>query len=323
LAVALNVTSVNATESTYFSAFPSGLAVPDSSSLNPQPGRAIPNVVLVGIGAGGAVSIFNKFGHADCIVDVLGYFHPTDGGGLEPLVPDRLLDTRVGIGAPAGRVGAGRVVELQVSGRGGVPDSGVDAVVLNLTSVMPSSAGFLTSWPTGQPQPYVSNVNYESGNVIPNLVLCKLGAGGKVSIYVSDGDVDLIADVVGCFTPSGVRHRAVSPTRLLDTRTGLGAPLGPLGVGGEVVLQVGGHGGVPAAARAVVINVTATNATSGTFITSYPNGSERPNASSLNVRAGRTTANLVLAKLGPDGAVRLYNESGSVDVLADVTGYFV
>ena len=95
LSVALNVTSVNASEGTYFSAFPTGLGVPASSSLNPQPGRAIPNMVLVGIGAGGAVSIFNKFGQADCIVDVLGYFHPSDGFGLEPLVPDRLLDTRV------------------------------------------------------------------------------------------------------------------------------------------------------------------------------------------------------------------------------------
>ena len=117
LSVALNVTSVNATTGTYFSAFPTGLAVPDSSSLNPQPGRAIPNMVIVGLGAGGAISIFNKAGQADCIIDVLGYFHPTDGCGLEPLVPDRLLDTRVGIGAPAGRVGAGGIVELQVTAR--------------------------------------------------------------------------------------------------------------------------------------------------------------------------------------------------------------
>ncbi len=322
LSVALNVTSVNATESTYFSAFPAGLPVPSSSSLNPQPGRAIPNMVLVGIGAGGMVSIFNKFGQADCIVDVLGYFHPSDGCGLEPLVPERLLDTRVGLGAPAGRVGAGGVVELQVAGVGGVPATGCDAVVLNLTAVMPSSAGFLTSWPTGQPQPYISNVNYEPGRVIPNLMVCKLGAGGKLSIYVSDGDVDLIADVVGCFTAGGVRHSAVAPDRLLDTRTGVGAAAAAVGPGGEVSLQVAGLGGVPAGAQAVVLNVTATNATADTFITSYPSGSGRPNASSLNVSAGRTTANLVLAKLGPDGAVRLFNESGTVDLLADVTGFF-
>jgi hypothetical protein len=72
-----------------------------------------------------------------------------------------------------------------------------------------------------------------------------------------------------------------------------------------------------------VLNVTATNATANTSITSYPSGSGRPNASSLNVTAGQTTANLVLAKLGPDGAVRLFNENGAVDLLADVTGYFV
>ena len=109
---------------------------------------------------------------------------------------------------------------------------------------------------------------------------------------------------------------------MLDTRTGVGAPVAPLGAGGELSLQVVGHGGVPASAQAVVLNVTATNATSDTYITSYPSGSARPNASSLNVTAGRTTANLVLAKLGADGAVRLFNERGAVDVLADVTGYF-
>jgi hypothetical protein len=322
LSVALNVTSINATEATYFASFPAGLSVPDSSSLNPQPGRAIPNMVLVGIGAGGAVSVFNKAGQADCIVDVLGYFHPTEGCGLEPLVPERLLDTRVGLGVPAGRVGAGGVVELQVTGRGGVPETGVDAVVLNLTSVMPSSAGFLTSWPTGQPQPNISNVNYETGRVIPNLVVCKVGTGGRVSIFVSNGDVDLIADVVGCFTAAGVTHVPLPPMRLLDTRSGLGAPLGALGVGGEIALRVVDRGGVPASARAVVLNVTATNATADTFITTYPSGSSRPNASSLNVGAGRTTANLVLAKVGADGAVRLYNENGTVDLLADVAGYF-
>ena len=43
--------------------------------------------------------------------------------------------------------------------------------------------------------------------------------------------------------------------------------------------QVAGNGGVPAEAQAVVLNVTATNATASTYITSYPSGSGRPNAS--------------------------------------------
>ena len=68
-------------------------------------------------------------------------------------------------------------------------------------------------------------------------------------------------------------HTPVPPHRLLDTRTGLGAPLAPLGAGGEIGLTVVGSAGVPTSARAVVLNVTATNATADTFITSYPSGS--------------------------------------------------
>ncbi len=323
LAVALNITSTNATDATYFSAFPSGTPVPSSSSLNPQPGRAIPNMAIVGLGGDGGVDIFNRFGLADCIVDVLGYFQPAGGFGLEPLVPERLLDTRVGLGAPAGRVTGGAVVDLQVAGRGGVPAAGADAVVLNVTAVMPSLPGFVTVWPTAQPQPYISNVNYEVGMVIPNLVVCKLGAGGTVSLFVSDGDVDLVADVVGCFTDTGGGLlAALAPHRILDTRTGLGSPLAPVGGGGELVVPVLGAGGVPASARAVVLNLTGTNATSDTYVTSYPSGSARPNASTLNVSAGRTTANLVIVKVGGDGAIRLFNERGTIDLLADVTGYF-
>jgi uncharacterized protein (DUF1501 family) len=323
VAVALNVTSVNATTDSYFTAFPTGLSLPPSSSLNPQPGRAIPNMVVTGIGVGGAISVFNKFGAADCIVDVLGYFAPAGGFGFEPLVPDRLLDTRLGIGAPLARVTAGSVVDLQVTGRGGVPDAGVDAVVLNLTAVQPSVAGFVTTWPTGEAQPYISNVNFEPGRVIPNLVMCKVGAGGKVSVFASDGDVDLIADVVGYFGASGARHSPTAPGRVLDTRSGIGAPLAPVGPNGEITVGMIGQSGVPATARAVVLNVTATNATSDTYISSYPAGASRPNASSLNVGAGRTAANLVVAKLGADGGVTLYNERGAIDLIADITGYFV
>ena len=142
---------------------------------------------------------------------------------------------------------------------------------------MPSSAGFLTCWPTGQSQPYISNVNYEPGRVIPNLVLCKVGAGGKVSIYVSDGDVDLIADVVGCFTGGGVRHSAGARRSVCSTLARASARRSPRSAPvARSCLQVVGHGGVPASAQAVVLNVTATNATADTYITSYPSGSATP-----------------------------------------------
>ena len=72
-----------------------------------------------------------------------------------------------------------------------------------------------------------------------------------------------------------------------------------------------------------MLNVTATGATQETFVTVYPDGVRRPDASSLNVGHGATIANLVIAKVGADRKVRLYNDAGGLDLIADVTGYFI
>src|SRR4051794_34816927 len=78
------------------------------------------------------------------------------GVGYVPLAPSRLLDTRSGIGAPKGLVAAAGLVQLQVTGRGGVPASGVSAVVLNVTATQAAGAGFVTVYPTGASKPTAS-----------------------------------------------------------------------------------------------------------------------------------------------------------------------
>ncbi len=323
VAVAVNVTSVNPTEPGFFSVFPSHVASTGSSSLNPWPGRAVPNMAIVGVGPDGRIGVFNASGTTDCIVDVMGYVRAGPGAGLLPLVPHRLLDTRIGRGAPRARLRGGQPIDLLVGGAGGVPRDGVDAVVLNVAALRPSVPGYLSVWPTGTALPDISNLNYEPGRNVPNLVLCKLGVGGAVSLVASDGDVDVIADVVGCFSSGGANVVPVAPSRLLDTRHGIGARKGPVGAAGEIDVAVVGVGGVDPAAKAVVLNVTATGATEETFVTAYPSGVERPDASSLNVTKGGTIANLVVAKVGAGGSVRLFNHAGGVDLIADVTGYFI
>ena len=323
LAVAVNVTSVDATNHGFFSVFPSNAPVTNSSSLNPRPGRPVPNMAIVGVGPDGRIGVYNAFGTANCVVDVMGYVRKEPSTRLKALVPDRVLDTRSGIGAPARRLRAGGVIDLVVAGRGGVPATGCDSVVLNVAAVNPNGAGYVSVWPSGTPRPVISNLNYDAGRNVPNLVVCKLGAGGAVSLYASGGDLDLIADVVGCFTADGAGLIAVTPTRLLDTRSGLGARKGVVRAGSEIGLGVTGVGGVARAAKAVILNVTATDSTSGTYVTVYPNGVGRPNSSSLNVAAGDTIANLVIAKVGTNGKVRLYNHTGAVNLVADVTGYCI
>lgn len=117
----------------------------------------------------------------------------------------------------------------------------------------------------------------------------------------------------------------IAPTRVLDTRSGLGTThAGPVGAGQTLTTALAGHGGLPAAANisAVVVNLTATAPTSGTYLTAYPADVTRPTVSSINVTTGLTAANLVTLPLHANGSVSVYNSSGSVQVLIDVLGYY-
>lgn len=115
----------------------------------------------------------------------------------------------------------------------------------------------------------------------------------------------------------------LTPARLLDTRTGIGAPSRALGDGATLAVRVAGRGGVPASgASAVVLNVTAVRPTEGTFVTVFPGGGALPNVSNLNPEAGSIVANMVTVGLGSDGTVAAYNDAGSTHLLFDVVGYY-
>jgi uncharacterized protein (DUF1501 family) len=322
-AVVANVTAVDVTEPTFLTVCPGLAARPETSNLNPTPGRATPNLVVMGIGADGTIDVHNSVGETNCIVDVFGYFSSDHGDQLSSLEPSRLLDTRSGVGAPPGQVARRQRVDLQVTGRGGVPNSGVSAVVLNVTVDQPASDGFLSVGPAGEAIPETSNLNFLAGLTIPNLVVCKVGAGGMVSFSAECDAVHLIADVFGYFASDGSKVRTVRPDRLLDTRNGTGAPQQPVGPGNPLTLKVTGRGSVPSLATAVVLNVTATQVNATSFVTVWPTGSAMPETSNLNMLAGGTVANLVITKLGPDGTVDIANAFGEAHLIADVTGYFM
>lgn len=323
-AVSVNITSINPTGATWIAAFPTGFPLPDSSTLNPRANTIVPNMSIVGVGSDGSISLYNDSAEVHVTVDAMGYFRASGTSRMLPLSPSRILDTRKGVGASRARVRGEDTLRLQVLGEGGVPDSGVDSVVLNVASIQPTQNGWVTAWPTDSgSKPLVANLSYRAGDVVPNLMVCKVGPDGMINLETSAGQVDLIADVVGCFTSAGSQLAAVAPSRLLDTRNGTGAPQARVGAGEEITLQVAGVGGVPSQATAVALNVTAVRPSEQTFLTTYPNGESRPTASSLNPDAGQVSANLVIAKLGSGGRVKIYNERGDVDLLADLTAYFV
>jgi uncharacterized protein YvpB len=133
------------------------------------------------------------------------------------------------------------------------------------------------------------------------------------------------------------KYVALTPFRIYDTRahTCVQCSGGRLATGqtrsvqitGVIGLRVGADP-VPATATAVVINVTAVSSTTGGLLTIYPAGTGRPLASNLNFGPNAITPNLVTVALGQTSAsdsnreIDLYNPIGSVDVVADVEGYF-
>ncbi|MDQ3897080.1 MAG: hypothetical protein M3326_07510 [Actinomycetota bacterium] len=336
-AVALNVVTTNASgPDSYLTVWPTGSERPEASNLNFRPGVSVPNLVIARIGTDGKVSMYNNLGSVHVAADVQGYFvGDTSGSTYIPLTPARVLDTRDGTGGTSTKVGEGGTIELKVVDVGGVPAAGGTAVALNVTATNVSGAeSFLTVWPSGSSRPLASNLNFVAGQTVPNLVIARVGEGGKVAIYNNVGTVDVVADTQGYFAAPvasgtalpGAVYFPSNPARILDTRNGTGVPggaQGQLGTGGQLDLQVTGRGGVPETATAVVLNVTAADSPGpDSYLTVWPTGAQQPLASNLNFVAGQTIPNLVIAKIGAGGRVSFYNNLGSTVVIADVQGWF-
>jgi len=334
-AVVLNVTATEATAPTYVSVWPTGSNRPVTSNLNVLADQTIANLVIVKVGDNGRVSFYNNSGATQLIVDVQGYF--TDTSDLTPLVPMRALDTRPdsptfdGLFEGQGAVPANGQIDLSLSGRGSIPAVGADAVILNVTATDPITAGYITAWPSDQPRPPTSNLNFDPGQTIPNLAISKLSSSGQVSLYNSTGATQLIADVMGWFPAASDLH-TLAPARLLDTRPGVGqtvdgnyAGTGAVAPQGWKQLAVLGRGNVPAnGVGAVVLNVTVTGPTAPGYMTVWQNGMPQPLASNLNFVANQTIANLVIVKVGPAlDEISLSNSStGSTHMVVDVVGWF-
>jgi hypothetical protein len=259
---------------------------------------------------------------------------PPDRPGYTALDPARLLDTRSGPVADtiddahlgAGKSAGGHTVELQVAGRGGVPEDAM-GVVLNVTATENDGPGHVTVYPCGEERPVTSNLNYSvAQDLRPNAAISRLSDDGKVCLYTFGAATHLVVDVNGYF-PFGARFASFNPGRLLDTRAdhdtidGVeqdGATAG----GGQIELQVAGRHNVPESALAAVLNVTALSAGGPGYVTLYPCDEVRPTSSHVNFGADEgAVANLVVAKLSDAGTVCLFTGVSGANLIVDVSGY--
>ncbi|MEU7724481.1 hypothetical protein AB0B78_04395 [Streptomyces sp. NPDC040724] len=243
----------------------------------------------------------------------------TAGSEFTPYGPTRLLDTRSGTGTVKGKVKGYSSTRVKVAGNGGIP-TGVTAVALNVTAANTTSAGHVSVFASGNTRPTASNINFEAGQTVPNLVNAQVGADGYVELYNGGWEpVDLIADVTGYFgqqEASGYTPQA--PARVVDTRNGTGTQPGPVAGQGSFTVKVAQPG-----ATAVALNVTVTNPQEAGHLTVHPAGQAAPATSNVNFTAGQTVANSVIVPVGKNGEISVRNGAWAPsDVIVELVGTY-
>jgi hypothetical protein len=320
-AYSLNVTVVPIQSLGYLSIWPAGEAQPVVSTLNSGDGRVKANATITPAGTSGGVSVFASDA-TQFILDIDGYFVPagTSASGLEfyPLAPCRIADTRNAtgpLGGPTIAANDARAFPVQSSDCG-IPVT-AEAYSLNITAVPHQSLGFLTAWPTGENQPVVSTLNASTGAVTANAAIVPAGAGGDVSILVSDAS-DVILDVNGYFAPpatGGLSLYTVAPCRAIDTRGNPGA------FDGTRTVPIHASACVPpTTAQAYVLNATVIPASTLSYLTLWAAGGAQPAVSTLNANDGAVTSNMAIVPT-TNGSVDAF-ATDSTQLLLDLSSYF-
>ncbi len=271
------------------------------------------------------------------------------GNVYKPVTPCRVVDTR----AKGGRFTGATQRDYLVTGSGaafagqggrsggcGIP-SNATAVEASVSAVAPTGGGFTRAWPAGQRAPSATFLNYTSGQAITNTGAISIADGGATQLTLRNygGSTHYVVDVAGYYAPAattGARFVALPPCRIVDTRAGSAGRLrhGAVrryevaGSSNAFGTQGGKSGGcgVPADATAVQASLSAVApGGSGGFVRAWPAGQPEPTATALNY-AGRqaitNTGALPLTVGGGSPGLDVKNQSGDIDLVVDVTGYF-
>ncbi len=302
-AVAVNLTSDGTHEPGFLTGYPCDR--PRGTVSNVNPAAAVPRgaLAVVPLSANGRLCVFTRAsGHV--IVDLQGAFvgGDDDGTRLTPIEPpQRLLDTR--------QTGRANVVTVDA------PD-GAAAVAINLTETGVLAPGWLKAYPCDQTAPDVSNVNYMGGDTVAVAAFVPVSADGTFCVQTLV-PVDIVIDITGVFTADGaLQFVPAEPTRMLDTRSGLGG-WSPIH-GGKQTLDARV---VPPEAQAVTATITIVGPLRDGWLAAAACGQTTP-TSSVNAVADAVFANSVTVGVDDAGKVCITALSAT-QTLFDVTGWWV
>jgi len=343
-AVALNVTAV----------LPAGAGVgylevyPDdptfttgaASTLNFQPGAATANFTVVALTTGSPyvrVTLPAGATPADVVIDVFGYFNAT---ALHAQPPQRVTDTRPGAptGAntadptgPTGPLATSTPHPYTLTGHGGLPATGVNAVALNITAINPAGGGNLQAYPAGT-TPTGSTLNLIPHTTKAEFVILPLPADGTIDITDNGTPTNITIDVDGYLDTTTLLHTQ-TPTRLLDTRPGStqpdGLPTGPLTPNTPTPIPVttAPTGNVPTAATAVLVNLAAVAPSQPPTqhignLRLGPDGGGTPQTSNIDYIGADTISGFAILTLPPAGKLDLYTDTTPTNIVLDILGWY-
>ncbi|MGE0138160.1 MAG: SGNH/GDSL hydrolase family protein [Ilumatobacteraceae bacterium] len=298
-AVAVNLTSVDPADDGFLTGYACDTTRAEVSSANYTEGTARGALAVLPISADGRLCVFTSAA-ADLVVDVQGAF-VDDASRFDPVAPTRLLDTRT----------TGRAQMSSVA----APD-GAEAVALNLTVTGSDVAGFLTAFPCGGAIPTVSNVNFGVGETIAGAAYVPIGADGRVCLFTNTPDVDVVVDLTGSFSASGaLAFTPATPTRVYDTRTGIGG-WSPIHGGGQTTdMRV-----APTDAAAVTGTLTMVTPGRDGYLTAFGCGAV-PETSNVNATRGGVLANSISVVLAAEGRLCI-RSFVPTHVVFDTTGWW-
>lgn len=200
-AYAMNYTVVPAGNLSYLSTWPTGQSMPVVSTLNSWRGKVVANAAIVPAGSGGSVDVLVT-DPTHVILDINGHFGAPGGTGalsFYPVTPCRVADTRAAAGPFGGPIltsGGTRSFAIPQSACG-IPAT-AKAYSVNVTVVPARPLSYLTAWPAGGAQPYVSTLNSWDGTVVANAAIVPAGINGAISFFVTDPS-HLVLDINGYF----------------------------------------------------------------------------------------------------------------------------
>jgi len=323
-AYSLNVTAVPHGYLGFLTIWPTGQPRPLASTMNSPDGRYKANAAIVPAGRSGAVSVFVTQ-TTDVVLDIDGYFAPPPSGTYQfrKLTPCRVIDTRFGSGHLKGPyLHAGAKRDFPVRESSCIPaDVEIAAYSMNFT-VVPHAAGhpliYLTVWPQGGSQPYVSTLNNPTATVVANAAIVPAGQNGGISAFAYN-DTELIVDISGYFaaaTEGSLSYYTTTPCRVYDSRNNNGSPFQ-----GTRPINVAGSACAPSAdAQAYVLNATVVPNGFLDYLTLFPDGDQLPFASTLNAYDAQITSNMAIVPT-TNGSIDAY-ASQLTQLILDIAGYF-